>query len=58
MLIKAETTTNDYWNTFFILPESPEDVFNLCSHKDLRDILEKQPSNLTKLIQKVLYSLR
>ena len=54
MLIKVEPITDDYWNTFFILPESQEDVFNLCTHKEIRDIIENQPSNLSKLVQKAI----
>ncbi len=45
--------TDEFWTSFFVLTESPEDVFNLCSQKDIRTIISQQPGNLKLLLQKV-----
>lgn len=46
-------TAEEYFKQFYTTPESAEDVFNLCSHKDIREILEKKPDNIGILIEKL-----
>ncbi|KAJ3000495.1 cell wall biogenesis protein [Globomyces sp. JEL0801] len=45
---------DDFWSTFYSLPESAEDVFNLCAHKDIRAAIEKNPKNIKSLIEKLM----
>ncbi|KAJ3254637.1 hypothetical protein HK103_007047 [Boothiomyces macroporosus] len=39
---------------FYTLPETTEDIFNLCAHKDIRSAIEKQPQNVTLLIEALI----
>ncbi|KAJ3268938.1 hypothetical protein HDV01_002077 [Terramyces sp. JEL0728] len=42
---------------FYTLPETTEDIFNLCAHKDIRIAIEKQPHNVTLLIETLIERL-
>ncbi|KAJ3063831.1 hypothetical protein HK102_008374, partial [Quaeritorhiza haematococci] len=48
------STDSEYWQRFYQLPETAEDVFNLFSPKDIRKVRDAAPENLRTLITKVL----
>ncbi|EGF83527.1 hypothetical protein BATDEDRAFT_85070 [Batrachochytrium dendrobatidis JAM81] len=42
-----------FWDSFLELPDTPENVFNLISPKDVRKIIQEHPENIKMLVQKV-----
>ncbi|TPX43247.1 hypothetical protein SeMB42_g04800 [Synchytrium endobioticum] len=42
----------DFFNTFFEMPESAEDIFNLLAKKDIKQIRDASADNLITLLQK------
>ncbi|KAF9111764.1 hypothetical protein BGX27_004450 [Mortierella sp. AM989] len=50
-------SANDYWEQFWVLPESVEDVFQLVSSQDIRRVRDEARENLECLIEKVLAQL-
>jgi hypothetical protein len=58
MLRKDADHTEAYWASFYQLPDTAEDVFNLCAHREIRKGLQENPQNMSKLIRKVvLYNI-
>ncbi|KAJ3305541.1 cell wall biogenesis protein [Kappamyces sp. JEL0829] len=45
--------SDQYWSSFYRLPETAEDVFNLCAHKEIRQALQENPEGVEILIHKV-----
>ncbi|KAJ1328749.1 hypothetical protein BSLG_009984 [Batrachochytrium salamandrivorans] len=41
-----------FWDSFLQLPETPENVFNLISPKDVRKIIQEYPDNIKMLARK------
>ncbi|KAF9344783.1 hypothetical protein BGX26_003911 [Mortierella sp. AD094] len=51
------SSNDDYWEQFWILPESVDDVFLLVSSHDIRRVRDEARENLECLIEKVLAQL-
>ncbi|KAF8940484.1 hypothetical protein BGZ58_006156 [Dissophora ornata] len=45
---------NDYWEQFWTLPESVDDIFLLVESQDIRRVRDEAPENLECLIEKIL----
>jgi hypothetical protein len=43
----------DFWKSFYTLPESSEDIFNLFSPKDIRKVRDEYPGNFKSLFKVV-----
>ncbi|KAF9421945.1 hypothetical protein BGZ94_008699 [Podila epigama] len=50
-------SANDYWEQFWILPESADDVFLLVGSQDIRRVCDEARENLECLIEKTLAHL-
>ncbi|TPX57219.1 hypothetical protein PhCBS80983_g03995 [Powellomyces hirtus] len=50
-------TNDEFWTSFYKLPETAEDVFNLFAPKDIRRVRDTAPGNLETLIHKILNRL-
>ncbi|KAI8586060.1 high-temperature-induced dauer-formation protein-domain-containing protein [Geranomyces variabilis] len=46
-------TNDEFWTSFYTLPETAEDVFNLFAPKDIRRVRDTASQNLQTLFQKV-----
>ncbi|KAI9241942.1 MAG: high-temperature-induced dauer-formation protein-domain-containing protein [Podila humilis] len=51
------SSANDYWEQFWILPESAEDVFLLVGSQDIRRVRDEARENLECLLEKTLAHL-
>ncbi|KAF9962927.1 hypothetical protein BGZ65_007163 [Modicella reniformis] len=51
------SATNDYWEQFWTLPESADDVFLLVGSQDIRRVRDEARENLECLIEKILNQL-
>lgn len=52
------TTENEFWSSFWNLPETVDDVFSLIGANDIRRIRDSSKSNLEILIDKVLDKMK
>ncbi|KAJ3161170.1 cell wall biogenesis protein [Geranomyces michiganensis] len=50
-------TNDEFWTSFYTLPESAEDVFNLFAPKDIRRVRDTASQNLETLFHKILNRL-
>lgn len=48
-----ELGTAAWWNRFWVLPESADDVFALLPPKDIRALKKQAPGNLVVLLRRV-----
>ncbi|KAJ3186023.1 hypothetical protein HDU85_000937 [Gaertneriomyces sp. JEL0708] len=46
-------TNESFWNNFYTLPDTAEDVFNLFGAKDIRRVRDTAPANLETLLSKI-----
>ncbi|KAG0280223.1 hypothetical protein BGZ96_001622 [Linnemannia gamsii] len=51
------SNSNDYWEQFWTLPESADDVFLIVGSQDIRRVRDEARENLECLIQKILSRL-
>ncbi|KAG0041040.1 hypothetical protein BGZ82_000019 [Podila clonocystis] len=51
------SSANDYWEQFWILPESADDVFLLVGSQDIRRVRDEARENLECLLEKTLAHL-
>ncbi|KAJ3167425.1 hypothetical protein HDU88_002347 [Geranomyces variabilis] len=47
-------TNDEFWTSFYTLPETAEDVFNLFAPKDIRRVRDTASQNLQTLFHKIL----